>query len=57
MRTQGRMKDIALGGGPADELGAYLMRRERGAFRPLGNRGRMGALVFLSGRFITHRYP
>jgi hypothetical protein len=23
--------------------------------RPLGNRGRMGALVLLSGRFRTHR--
>jgi hypothetical protein len=24
--------------------------------RPLGNRGRMGALVCLSGRFLAHRY-
>jgi hypothetical protein len=27
----------------------------RFVLRPLGNRGRMGALVFLSGRFRAHR--
>jgi hypothetical protein len=37
------------------ELGIYPMRRERVAFRPLGNRAGMGALVLLSGPIPAHR--
>jgi hypothetical protein len=56
MRQLGMVRDAGTGGGPAGELGIYQMRRvRRSADRPLGNCGRMGALVFLSGRVLPHR--
>ena len=56
MEQPGMMRVMGTGGGPAAKLRTYQMRRVRQqADRPLGNRGGMGALVFLSGRFRALR--